>query len=249
MERTVRVDLDGRHLTGHLGGSTGDKGSGCPGQEDRAVRDGADGDAGIGDPPVRIEADRDGHCGQREVAVALRHFEQGAAFAGTGEREADLDDEFTGLERGGEEAGEEFAGRDVAASARSFHHHGAAEGQEGQRQFGGGVGVGDRAADRAAVPGGDVADDGEAVGEGPDRRRLRREFEGALACEGADDQRAVDRFQPVETRRPLRSTTTAGAASRRLSIGTRLCPPARGRASSPCSARRSSASASPQGRS
>ena len=57
---------------------------------------------------------------------------------------------------------------------------------------------------------------------------------------------------PSRRRRPrpasgFRSMSTAGWASRKFIAGTRLCPPARNRASSPCSALSASASSTDAG--
>ena len=65
--------------------------------------------------------------------------------------DADLGEQFVGLEIGLEEPGVELADGDLALTAGALHDECAAEGEHHGREIGGGIGVGQRAANRAAM--------------------------------------------------------------------------------------------------
>ena len=113
----------------------------------------------------------------------------------------------------------------------------AAEHDEAERQLGAGVGVCDRAADRAAVSRDEVAD----IAAAPAATSGVRPAKSALP-DGRAHARSPSRCDASRAATRLMSTSTAGRSSRMLSIGTRLWPPASTFASSPCSARSATAS-------
>ena len=64
-------------------------------------------------------------------------------------RQRHLDQDLVGLEDGGEQAGEEVAGLDPALAARALEPEAGAERHGHGRQLGGGIGVGQAAAEGA----------------------------------------------------------------------------------------------------
>ena len=91
--------------------------------------------------------------------------------------EADLGQQFTGLQRGLEQAAEELPGPDVAVAGPAAGDQRRVQRQDHRGQVGGGVGVGQRTADRAAVADLRVADLPGGVGE-------QRQFAGQQAGPG-----------------------------------------------------------------
>ena len=92
----------------------------------------------------------------------------------------------------------------------------------------------DRAADGAAVAGARVADVRQDCAS---ERRMRRAVARSAWRTSAPTRTVL--LSPVTSSSPatrFRSTRRAGRSSRMFSSGTRLCPPARTFASSPCSA-------------
>ena len=87
---------------------------------------------------------------------------EGVAVLGPTRGPDGLDEQLVRLERGREVGDEELLRRNCAAGAR---HHRTAQDGERERQLGGGVGVRDRAADRAPVARDEVADVRQALGE------------------------------------------------------------------------------------
>ena len=85
----------------------------------------------------------------------------------TATRQPELRDQLVGLEHALERALEERRGRDDPLALGGARHDLGVEGQQDRRHVRGGVGVGDRAADRAPVADLDVADVRERVGEEP----------------------------------------------------------------------------------
>ena len=108
-----------------------------------------------------------------------------------------------------------------------------------KRQLGARVGMGDRAADRAARPGLHMAEPGQAAARSG---RSRERFGQASSSACRTPAPTVISSPDVSIRRRpasrMMSTSTAGRASRMLSIGTSDWPPAMTRASPPPSAQR-----------
>ena len=101
------------------------------------------------------------------------------------DREADLGDEFAGLERGLEQALEIVVGSDAALVGDDRR----AERERGRRIVGGRIVVGERAADRAAVAHMRVADAAGELGERRDRALHDRALADLdVAGHGADDE-------------------------------------------------------------
>ena len=141
-------------------------GGGAPGQ-DRGRAGAEIGQAQGGEAAVRHRA-LSGQADDRVVAAAAGEFgKPGGGRAGV---DLDGDEEFVGRERGREQAGEEIGGRNDAATADAAGVDPAAEGKQTGGEFGGRVGVGQRAADGAAGADRGMGDVGGGAGE--QRRRL-----------------------------------------------------------------------------
>ena len=159
------------------------------------------------------------------------------------DRKAHRDDQLVGLARGGQHVELEIGGGEHARAALRAQHHLAFEHRERQRHFRARIGVRDRAADRALVAGLEVADERQ-------RHRQQRQLFGklrpgqqlVLRHRGADLDLVAEVADRSSSAMRAMSISTAGSASRRLSIAISDCPPASTRASSPYSA--SSATAS-----
>ncbi len=95
--------------------------------------------------------------------------------------------------------GEEITRRDGSGAAHALRHHLGLEGGRDEAPFGGGIGMGEAAAEgtaRADRRMGDVARDrGE---KRPQRPRRRRAVERRVPHASADGERAVHRPEPVE---------------------------------------------------
>ena len=103
----------------------------------------------------------------------------------------------------------------------------AVEREQHGRQLGRRIGVGDAPAERAAAARGRVADVPQGLAQ--QRRALRHAAPSAAHPPGASWRRAAARRSrrcPRARRCGPTSTSADGRARRRLSIGTRLCPPA-----------------------
>ena len=74
------------------------------------------------------------------------------------------------------------------------------------------------------VAGGDVADEGEPVGEGADGGRLRRELEGALPGQGADREGAAGRLEAVEAGQTVEVDDDAGSGEAEVQHGDEALP-------------------------
>ncbi len=199
-----------------------------------------------------LDHERAGDEREAVVAVARRDLLEAGAGARRIEREANLDQHLVRLQRRRQVRDEEVAGGDRAPPARGPPRRPTRRGRAGT------------AAARRPRP---RARSSRRRCRGCASRRARRTAAprpaggSARARRGAAPARAARTSAPTRSSpstasmiasRPatrLRSTTTAGAASRRLSSGTRLCPPARALASHPCSASRAAASATLAGRS
>ena len=131
-------------------------------------------------------------------------------------------------------AGEEVGGPAPARPSAGHELDLAAERRQNQRDFGGRIGVGDRAADRAARASRAVTDPRQGGGE---QRQLRADQRVALDLElagrGADGDRValVGRCRRAPARRAM-SMRREGRARRIAIIGTSVWPPAMSRASS-----------------
>ena len=152
------------------------------------------------------------HPRQGEVAVAAGDLHPRPSCALRRGGEADLGQQFSGIERSRQIRHEQVARGDHPGPLGAPRGHLAIQRHQDRGQLRGRVGVGDAAADRAAVADLRVAHEPERV---PKQRaalgHLRRAFRGALPGEGADAQRAPvvpdvgQRFDPVdvdEIRRP-----------------------------------------------
>ena len=95
------------------------------------------------------------------VAGALGDLDARGPGARRSQRQGDGDEDLVVVERRGEEAEVEVGGGDRALAAGTAGDHAAVEGDQGGGQLGGGVGVGDAAADGPARADLRVADLGQ----------------------------------------------------------------------------------------
>ena len=224
-----------------------ERGLGCR-QPQRPIGDRARADARLGDHAV-LDAQRARDRAHGVVAVARSDLGEARAPAGAGRREAHLGDDLVGLEAARQVRHEELLGRDEAHAGRPRDLDGTGQRLQQQRQLRRSVGVGDRAADRAAVAGRDVPDVGQRQAQ-QRAGRERRSCRSRSRCVHSAPTRTAPSARSIIASAGIwpRSTSMAGALSRKLSSGTRLWPPASTFASSPCSASSASASASERGR-
>ena len=160
-------------------------------QPQRPVGDRAGAEAGLGDDAA-LDPQRAGDGAHGVVAVARRDLGEARAPAGAAGREAHLGHDLVGLEAARQVRDEELLGGHEAGAGRPRDLDLAGQRLQHERQLGRGVGVRDRAADRAAVARRDVPD----VGQGELQQRTRGErvgvaLEVALRAERADAHRAV----------------------------------------------------------
>ena len=145
--------------------------AGCRAQAQQA-------DGAAADPVIVVEFDGGDRAGDREVAVAAGELLDREAAPSRPHRESHSEQDLVGRQRGLPHPGEEFAGRDAAPPGGRERLDLRVEGQRDGRVLGGGVGVGDRAADRAAVADLEVTDQrggpGQQRDRGADLRRRRR---------------------------------------------------------------------------
>ena len=206
------------------------------------------GDVDERDPHVAVDRHRRDGGDHREVAVAARHLLHRDARARRGVGEGDPRQDLIGLERGREVAGEEVGGVDRPGATGAASLERGVERERDRRELGGGIGVGEAAADRASCAG---SRRGRCTGP--------RSRAGARA-DAISADRSTARWRVIApivvlpltsiddssvTR--LRSMSAVGRARRNESRGMRLCPPARTFASSPCSASAATASSSDSG--
>jgi hypothetical protein len=168
-------------------------------------------------------------AGEREVARPPRELDE--APAGRLGRDLDRGQDLVGLERGREQSAKERVGRDLARAARAGDPEARVEGEQRRGQLRGGIGVSQAAAERPLVPDRHVGHAAEAASSA---WRVSAPIRSPPS---------VVRAIPASSRTPLTSTSTAGRTSRMLSIGTRLCPPARTLVSPGAAARSGIASA------
>ena len=132
----------------------------------RPVGHGADADARLDDDPAsRRSTTAAIDCAKSPVRSASSS--NALASPSARERPDGLDDELTGLERREEVRDEEVRGGDLAPARSALHDHSRVEDGQAERQLGGAVRMGDRAADRAAVPRDEVPDERQRL---PDER-------------------------------------------------------------------------------
>ena len=171
----------------------------------------------------------------RVVPVAGARLVEGSARPRRGRREADGGDQLPGLERRLVRAAEELPRGERAAPLRRGHLDRRVERDRRGRQLGPRRRIGERAADRAAMAGGEVADVPDRLGEQrpADARpaRPRAAPAGARARPRAGSRRATSIAARPAT--PLMSTSADGLAVRNFISGTRLWPPASTRTPSP----------------
>ena len=140
---------------------------------------------------------------------AERELLERARLARRGERPDGLDDELARSRGRREVRDEELLGRDLAPAARAVDHDRSAERDEAERQLRRAVRVGDRAADRPAVPRHEVADE---------RQRLAHQrVDARVALERGLPGRRADRTVPRSRRHrrgPRGSGRRAGSAGR-----------------------------------
>ena len=188
--------------------------------------------------------------GQSEIAVAARQFGKARRRARRRRRKFDRNDQFARPQVGLEQTLEEILGLDLALAASAGQHQRRAERHRAGRKFGRRIGIGETAAERAAIADRDMADmrrrlaTAAADACGPDRTRAVR------ACRVSAPSRTVPSACdcPRSSLRSAMSTSSFGADSRMLSPASRLWPPATATASPPASARIWQASASDTGR-
>ena len=164
-------------------------------------------------------------------------------------RKRDLGQELVGSQHGGHRGKEEVPGSDRALASGTPHGEPGAERHHHRRQLGGGIGVRENAAERAARGSGGgrrKAWPGQSTGSAHGSAASARARAGGPELRSGTRRRDPDSWWPAWPTR-LMSITWPGRARRKSSMGTRLWPPARVRASSPWRARRPSASATVRG--
>ena len=139
--------------------------------DERAIGDRADRHPPLLDAPVP-NRERTGRDAEAVVAAPLRQLLERVARAGWRGGPDRVDDELVRLERREEVRDEELVRRDRSLSPRRRRDDGSAQDGQRERQLRSGIRVGDRAADRAAVAGREVADV---------RKRLGRRAAGGRA--------------------------------------------------------------------
>ena len=188
--------------------------------------------------PILAECHAGGATRQREVSAPARHLHEAEAAAGVRAGNSISTSISSGSAPWSVARRRNRGRRSSARRAADCARNRRAERQHDRRQFRCRIGVGKVATQRAAVA--DLrmrdmrqrfADQRQTIGD--QRIALKR----AVAGERADPQRmAVLTWMPDKPLNGLMSMMTAGCASRKFIVGTRLWPPARNRASSPCSA-------------
>ena len=164
-------------------------------------------------------------------------------------RKRDLRQELVGSQHGGHRGKEEVPGSDRALASGTPHGEPGAERHHHRRQLGGRIGVRENAAERAARGSGGgrrKAWPGQSTGSAHGSAASARARAGGPELRSGTRRRDPDSWWPARPTR-LMSITWPGRARRKSSMGTRLWPPARVRASSPWRARRPSASATVRG--
>ena len=190
--------------------------------------------------PAASQRHHRGHAHHRVVAAPPRHLEEGGAGARRQRRDADRGQHLVGRQRRGQRAEEEVGAPATSARRRARC---AARSRRSSASITAGISEAgsawdEVAAQRAAVADLRVGDLGSASarsGAAARRRRRARPRDGA-SWRRSRARRRRRRRSPASPATRFRSTSTAGCATRKFIAGTRLCPPARKRASSPCRA-------------
>ena len=190
--------------------------------------------------PLGIELHRASDADDGEIAAPARDFHEAAAGSRRRDRQFHFHQHLVGLERGGQRADEKIRRGDPSLAVRRLRAQPAGQRQHDGRHFGRRIGMREIAADGAAIADLRMRDM---------RQRLVRRAAGLRAWSGSRSRLAVagqrtDRGpfagRVLAPRRTsisgLMSISIAGWVSRKFIVGTRLWPPARKRASSPCSA-------------
>ena len=135
--------------------------------------------------------DDDGRRDEREIAGPDGELREGGRRAlrrpGHDERRQQL----VRLDRGRERPVEERPGRHQPLAARRAHDHRGVEGERGERELGGGIGVREAAAERAAHADRQVADAGGGLAQQAVRARELHALEGGVPDERVDDDLPV----------------------------------------------------------
>ena len=202
---------------------------------------------------VIVQRDRRGDADQREVAVAPRDLVERVAGRALAARGISISVSSSP----GSSAVEKSPVKNSRAgnAARSPPVLGSVERrverQHHRRQLRRRIGVRQAAADRAAGADRRMRDVRHRLGDQRRRRARPRRCARRARCRVMPPiRRPLCRRRDVARARsaPFRSTSTDGVASRKFIAGIRLCPPASGFASLPCSASSASASSSVAGR-
>ena len=186
-----------RRIAGHGRGGAGDGQLGILAREDVLRRAKAHGPIAhaeahesrevAADRGPWLPADDGDHAGQSEISAPA--YDLGESPAWSLPRDLHLDEDLVRTEGGGEETLEEFGGKDGARTFPALKNEARVEGDEGSRQLGGGIRVGEAAAQRAAMPDRRVAYVTRGLRE--ERSALgheRRRHELGMAHEGADGE-------------------------------------------------------------
>ena len=188
----------------------------------RPVGHGADAHARIDDDPARRDGARPRPSTARSRPCRSASSSNALVSPSVASGQTVSTTSSPGVERREEVRDEEVRRGDLAPSARTSATTTAVEDGEAERQLGGAVRVGDRAADGAAVPRDEVPDE---------RQRLPDERVDALVDgerrlpDGRADPHARRSPRSRRGRRRFTSTSTLGRTRRMLSAGTRLWPP------------------------
>ena len=141
--------------------------------------------------------------GEREVTAAASDLVDHEPAATLPHREVDRGEDLVGLERGGPGALEEVGGRDAARRAGAGGLELGVERERDRGQLGGGVGMGDRTADGAAVADLEVADHRQRLGDERGRGGDGVVVLGdRLTGHGADREGPVLALDAAQLRRP-----------------------------------------------
>ena len=154
-----------------------------------------------------------GDAGQREVAGTARDLREAPARGAAGTR--DLDEQLVLRERGDQEAAEELAGRHPALARAARAGRAWRRARERGGQLRGRIGVGEAAAESAAIADGGVADVARRLGQ--ERRplahqRRARDRRGGPATPGRAAPSGADRSARARRRRSGRRAPPDGEA-------------------------------------
>lgn len=169
-------------------------------------------DPGSGAGAASVHRKQHRHAGLGIVPVAPREFVEAEAGVRREGRQVDGGQHLIRFKRGGEQAGEELASAHRPCAARAAQVQRGVAGECNYWQFGGRVGVGQTATDRAPVANLRVGDEGHCRGQ--QRGVLRNEFaafHGAVTSHRANAQRAIgQQFNAVQCSNPVEVNQHAG---------------------------------------